>query len=218
MARWYNQSGADELVFYDITASVEGRTLFTDILRRVASEIFIPLTVGGGIRTLEDFDRVLKCGADKVSVNSGAIANPDIIPAAAQKYGDQCVVLSADIKRVDGRFMLFAKGGRENTGIDALDWLERGVKNGAGELVVNSIDTDGVKNGFDLELLDAVAKRCAVPIIASGGAGCMEDFRTLFLEHPAVDAGLAASIFHTRQVDIRELKQYLRQNGVEVRL
>ena len=159
MARWYNQSGADELVFYDITASVEGRTLFTDILRRVASEIFIPLTVGGGIRTLEDFDRVLKCGADKVSVNSGAIANPDIIPAAAQKYGDQCVVLSADIKRVDGRFMLFAKGGRENTGIDALDWLERGVKNGAGELVVNSIDTDGVRNGFDLELLDAVAKR-----------------------------------------------------------
>ena len=174
--------------------------------------------MGGGIRTLEDFDRVLKCGADKVSVNSGAIANPDIIPAAAQKYGDQCVVLSADIKRVDGKFMLFAKGGRENTGIDALDWLERGVKNGAGELVVNSIDTDGVKNGFDLELLDAVAKRCAVPIIASGGAGCMEDFKTLFLEHPAVDAGLAASIFHTRQVDIRDLKQYLRQNGVEMRL
>ena len=218
MAHFYNDSGADELVFYDITASAEGRQLFTDVLRRVASEIFIPLTVGGGIRTLDDFDRVLKCGADKVSVNSGAIANPDIIPAAAQKYGDQCVVLSADIKRVDGRFMLFAKGGRENTGIDALDWLERGVKNGAGELVVNSIDTDGVKNGFDLELLDAVAKRCAVPIIASGGAGCMEDFKTLFLEHPAVDAGLAASIFHTRQVDIRDLKQYLRQNGVEMRL
>ena len=218
MARWYNESGADELVFYDITASVEGRTLFTDILRRVAAEIFIPLTVGGGIRTLEDFDRVLKCGADKVSVNSGAIADPGIISAAAQKYGDQCVVLSADIKRVDGRFMLFAKGGRENTGIDALDWLEQGVKNGAGELVVNSIDTDGVKNGFDLELLDAVAKRCAVPIIASGGAGCMEDFLTLFCGHPGVDAGLAASIFHTRQVDIRDLKRYLRQNGVEMRL
>ena len=218
MARWYNESGADELVFYDITASVEGRTLFTDILRRVAAEIFIPLTVGGGIRTLEDFDRVLKCGADKVSVNSGAIADPGIISAAAQKYGDQCVVLSADVKRVDGRFMLFAKGGRENTGIDALDWLEQGVQNGAGELVVNSIDTDGVKNGFDLELLDAVAKRCAVPIIASGGAGCMEDFLTLFCGHPGVDAGLAASIFHTRQVDIRDLKRYLRQNGVEMRI
>ena len=170
MARYYNASGADELVFYDITASVEGRGLFTEILRRVASQIFIPLTVGGGIRTLEDFERVLKCGADKVSVNSGAIADPGIIPAAARKYGDQCVVLSADIKRVDGRFMLFAKGGRENTGIDALDWLEQGVKNGAGELVVNSIDTDGVKQGFDLELLDAVAARCPVPIIASGGA------------------------------------------------
>ena len=218
MARWYNESGADELVFYDITASVEGRTLFTDILRRVAAEIFIPLTVGGGIRTLEDFDRVLKCGADKVSVNSGAIADPDIISAAAQKYGDQCVVLSADIKRVDGRFMLFAKGGRENTGIDALDWLEQGVKNGTGELVVNSIDTDGVKNGFDLKLLDAVAKRCAVPIIASGGAGCMEDFLALFCGHSGVDAGLAASIFHTRQVDIRDLKRYLRQNGIEMRL
>ncbi len=218
MARYYNEAGADELVFYDITASVEGRALFTDILRRVASEIFIPLTVGGGIRTLEDFDRVLKCGADKVSVNSGAIADPAIIPAAAQRYGDQCVVLSADIKRVDGKFMLFAKGGRENTGIDALDWLEQGVRNGAGELVVNSIDTDGVKGGFDLELLDAVAKRCAVPIIASGGAGKPEDFLTLFRDHPAVDAGLAASIFHTKQVGIRDLKRYLRQNGVEMRL
>ena len=218
LARFYSDQGADEIVFLDITATVEARKTVADVVRRTVQQVFVPVTVGGGIRTLEDFDRVLKCGADKVSVNSGAIANPDIIPAAAQKYGDQCVVLSADIKRVDGRFMLFAKGGRENTGIDALDWLERGVKNGAGELVVNSIDTDGVKNGFDLELLDAVAKRCAVPIIASGGAGCMEDFRTLFLEHPAVDAGLAASIFHTRQVDIRELKQYLRQNGVEVRL
>lgn len=218
MARYYNTAGADELVFYDITASVEGRTLFTDILRKVASEIFIPLTVGGGINTLEDFDRVLKCGADKVSVNSGAIKNPSIISAAAQRYGNQCVVLSADIKRVDGSFRLFAKGGRENTGIDALDWLEQGVRSGAGELVVNSIDTDGVKNGFDLELLDAVAQRCAVPIIASGGAGCREDFLELFHNHPAVDAGLAASIFHTKQVDIRELKQYLRQNGIEMRL
>lgn len=171
MARYYNAAGADELVFYDITASVEGRGLFTDILRKVASEIFIPLTVGGGINTLEDFDRVLKCGADKVSVNSGAIRDPELIRAAAQRYGDQCVVLSADIKRVNGQFRLFAKGGRVDTGLDALDWLAEGVRRGAGELVVNSIDTDGVKNGFDLELLDAVAARCPVPIIASGGAG-----------------------------------------------
>ena len=217
MARFYNEAGADELVFYDITASVEGRTLFTDILTRVASEIFIPLTVGGGINSLKDFDRVLKCGADKVSVNSGAIRNPAIIGEAAKKYGDQCVVLSCDIKRVDGRFMLFAKGGRENTGIDALDWIVRGVKNGAGELVINSIDTDGVKNGFDLELLDAVAARVSVPIIASGGAGKKEDFVELF-RHPGMDAGLAASIFHTKQVEIRDLKQYLRENGVEMRL
>ncbi|MBQ6711557.1 MAG: imidazole glycerol phosphate synthase subunit HisF [Clostridia bacterium] len=217
MARFYNQAGADELVFYDITASVEGRTLFTDILTRVASEIFIPLTVGGGINSLEDFDRVLKCGADKVSVNSGAIRNPAIIGEAAKKYGDQCVVLSCDIKRVEGKFMLFAKGGRENTGIDALDWIVRGVKNGAGELVINSIDTDGVKNGFDLELLDAVASLVSVPIIASGGAGKKEDFVELF-RHKGMDAGLAASIFHTKQVDIKDLKRYLRENGVEMRL
>ena len=217
MARFYNQAGADELVFYDITASVEGRTLFTDILTRVASEIFIPLTVGGGINSLEDFDRVLKCGADKVSVNSGAIRNPAIIGEAAKKYGDQCVVLSCDVKRVDGKFMLFAKGGRENTGIDALDWIVRGVKNGAGELVINSIDTDGVKNGFDLELLDTVASLVSVPIIASGGAGNKEDFMELF-RHKGIDAGLAASIFHTKQVDIKDLKRYLRENGVEMRL
>ena len=217
MARYYNAAGADELVFYDITASFEGRALFTDILTRVAREIFIPLTVGGGINTLEDFDRVLKCGADKVSVNSGAIKNPGLISAAAQKYGDQCVVLSCDVKRVDGRFMVFAKGGRENTGMDALDWLEAGVKNGAGELVVNSIDTDGVKNGFDLEMLDAVARRVNVPIIASGGAGKKEDFTELF-KHKGIDAGLAASIFHTKQVEIKALKEYLRANGVEMRL
>ena len=217
MARFYNESGADELVFYDITASVEGRNLFTDILRRVASEIFIPLTVGGGIRTLDDFDRVLKCGADKVSVNSGAIADPAIIAAAAKKYGDQCVVLSMDVKRVDGQFRLFAKGGREDTGIDAMEWAVRGVSDGAGEIVLNSIDTDGVKQGFDLEMLDALAQRVSVPIIASGGAGKREDFAELFT-HPGIDAGLAASIFHTRQVDIKELKRYLRAQGVEMRV
>lgn len=217
MAKFYNREGADELVFYDITASVEERGLFTDILRKVASEIFIPLTVGGGINTLEDFDRVLKCGADKVSVNSGAIRNPEIIGQAAKKYGDQCVVLSMDIKRVDGVFRLFAKGGRENTGIDALQWAVDGVNSGAGELVVNSIDTDGVKGGFDLELLDAIAARLNVPIIASGGAGRMEDFSELF-SHEGMDAGLAASIFHYKEIRIADLKVYLREQGVEVRL
>ena len=217
MARFYNTSGADELVFYDITASAEGRTLFTDILRRVASEIFIPLTVGGGIRTLEDFDRVLKCGADKVSVNSGAIAEPGIIGAAAKKYGDQCVVLSMDVKRVDGQFRLFAKGGREDTGIDAMEWAVRGVGDGAGEIVLNSIDTDGVKAGFDLEMLDALAARVSVPIIASGGAGNMEHFAELFT-HPGIDAGLPAPLSHTTQVDIEELELELRARGVEMRL
>ena len=217
MAKFYNDTGADELVYYDITASFEGRRLFADLLRDVASQVFIPLTVGGGINTLEDFDRVLKCGADKVSVNSGAIKDPTLIERAAKKYGDQCVVLSMDIKRVDGSFHLFAKGGREDTGIDALDWAKRGVDSGAGELVVNSIDTDGVKQGFDLELLDEIAARCKVPIIASGGAGCKEDFAKLF-ELEGMDAGLAASIFHTRQLMIPDLKEYLRSCGVEVRL
>ncbi len=217
MAAFYNESGADELVFYDITASVEQRQLFTDILTKVASQIFIPLTVGGGINTIEDFDRVLKCGADKVSVNSGAIRNPQLIEEGAKKYGDQCVVLSMDIKRVDGKFHLFAKGGREDTGIDALQWTVDGVNRGAGELVVNSIDTDGVKEGFDLELLDEIAARVNVPIIASGGAGKMEDFAELF-QHPGIDAGLAASIFHFKDVAIRDLKEYLRGEGVEVRL
>ncbi|WP_293280149.1 imidazole glycerol phosphate synthase subunit HisF [Oscillibacter sp.] len=217
LARFYNDSGADELVFYDITASAEGRGLFTDILRRVASEIFIPLTVGGGIRGLEDFDRVLKCGADKVSVNSGAIADPSIIAAAAKRYGDQCVVLSMDVKRVDGTFRLFAKGGREDTGIDAMEWAVRGVGDGAGEIVLNSIDTDGVKGGFDLEMLDALAARVHVPIVASGGAGSREHFAELFT-HSGVDAGLAASIFHTKQVDIKDLKRFLRGRGVEMRL
>ena len=217
MAKFYNREGADELVFYDITASVEERGLFTDILKKVASQIFIPLTVGGGINTLEDFDRVLKCGADKVSVNSGAIKNPQIIEAAARKYGDQCVVLSMDIKRVDGAFRLFAKGGREDTGIDVLQWAVDGVNSGAGELVVNSIDTDGVKEGFDLELLDEIAARVNVPIIASGGAGKPEDFSELF-KHDGIDAGLAASIFHFKEIKIADLKKYLRKQGVEVRL
>lgn len=217
LAKFYNQSGADELVFYDITASVEKRSIFTDVLTRVAKEVFIPLTVGGGINQVDDFDRVLKCGADKVSVNSGAIKNPNLISAAAQKYGNQCVVLSMDIKRVNGKFLLFAKGGRENTGIDALQWAQNGVSSGAGELVVNSIDTDGVKNGFDTELLYEISKRVNVPIIASGGAGCIEHFKTLF-ENEKIDAGLAASIFHFKQVQIKELKQYLSANGILMRI
>ena len=218
MAHFYNTSGADELVFYDITASAEGRTLFTDVLRRVASEIFIPLTVGGGINTVDDFDRVLKCGADKVSVNSGAIRDPSLIGVAARKYGDQCVVLSMDVKRVDGQFRLFAKGGREDTGIDAMDWAVKGVASGAGEIVLNSIDTDGVKQGFDLEMLDAVCNAVSVPVIASGGAGCAQDFVRLFKALPKVDAGLAASIFHFGEVRINELKRLLEQENISVRL
>ena len=218
MAAFYNESGADELVFYDITASVEARPLFDDVLRRVAERIFIPLTVGGGINSLEDFDRVLKAGADKVSVNSGAIRNPDLISQAAKRYGDQCVVLSMDVKRVDGKYHLFAKGGREDTGIDALQWAVKGQNNGAGEIVLNSIDTDGVKNGFDLEMLSDLSELVSIPIIASGGAGKMEDFSELFEKIPSVDAGLAASIFHFREVEIRDLKKYLRGCGVNVRL
>lgn len=217
LGRFYSDSGADELVFYDITASAEGRALFTDILTRVAETIFIPLTVGGGINTVEDFDRVLKCGADKVSVNSGAIRNPGLIAQAARRYGDQCVVLSVDAKRVDGQFRVFAKGGREDTGLDAIEWIKRGVQNGAGEIVLNSIDTDGVKKGFDLEMLAAVCDVVDVPVIASGGAGCEEDFVTLFQTLPKVDAGLAASIFHFGQVKIPHLKQTLAQAGITMR-
>ncbi len=218
LARFYSECGADELVFYDITASAEGRALFTDILCEVAKTIFIPLTVGGGINTVDDFDRVLKCGADKVSVNSGAIRNPSLIREAAHRYGDQCVVLSVDVKRVDGVFRVFAKGGRENTGMDAIEWIRRGVADGAGEIVLNSIDTDGVKAGFDLEMLDAVCQVVDVPVVASGGAGCSEDFVKLFQTLPGVDAGLAASIFHFGEVQIRDLKENLRQNGIGVRL
>ena len=218
LGKFYSDSGADELVFYDITASVEGRALFTDILREVASTIFIPLTVGGGINTLDDFDRVLKCGADKVSVNSGAIRNPNLIYEAAQRYGDQCVVLSADIKRVNGEFRVFAKGGREDTGMEAIEWIKRCVGNGAGEVVVNSIDTDGVKKGFDIEMLRAVCNAVNVPVIASGGAGKAEHFTELFRAIPDIDAALAASVFHFGEIQIPDLKQELKNNNIIVRL
>ncbi len=217
LAKYYSENGADELVFYDITASAEGRELFTDILTETASKVFIPLTVGGGINTLDDFDRVLKCGADKVSVNSGAIRNPRLVYEAAKRYGDQCVVLSADVKRVDGVFRVFAKGGRENTGMEALEWIKHCVENGAGEVVLNSIDTDGVKRGFDLEMLKAVSEAVNVPVIASGGAGCIDDFLTLFNTLPKVDAGLAASIFHFGEVKISDLKDAMAVAGIPTR-
>jgi cyclase len=218
LGKFYSDNGADELVFYDITASSEGRALFIDILKEVAKTIFIPLTVGGGINTVEDFDRVLKCGADKVSVNSGAIKNPNLIYDAAKRYGSQCVVISADVKRVDGNFRVFAKGGRENTGLEAIEWIKKCVALGAGEVVLNSIDTDGVKNGFDIEMLDAVSSAVNVPVIASGGAGSIDDFVTLFKLLPKVDAGLAASVFHFGEISIKDLKAELHKNNISVRL
>ena len=218
LAKYYSDSGADELVFYDITASSEGRALFTDILTEVARTIFIPLTVGGGINTVDDFDRVLKCGADKVSVNSGAVRNPSLVAEAAHKYGNQCVVISADVKRVGGEFRVFAKGGREDTGLEAVSWIKRCVDMGAGEVVVNSIDTDGVKGGFDIEMLKAVRAAVNVPVIASGGAGSAGDFVDLFRKIPDMDAGLAASIFHFGEVEIIELKRLMQKEGIAVRI
>lgn len=217
LADYYSRSGADELVFYDITASAEGRTIFADVLRRTAEKVFIPLTVGGGISTIEDFDRVLRCGADKVSINSGALSNPSLISEGAMRYGSQCVVLSVDVKRVDGRYHVFKKGGKEDTGLDALEWIRRGVENGAGELVINSIDTDGVRKGFDEPLLRAVSDITDVPLIASGGAGCVSDFVSLFRNNDRVDAALAASIFHYRDVLIPDLKEKLKAEGINVR-
>ena len=218
LAKYYSDNGADELVFYDITASAEGRALFTDILTETARTVFIPLTVGGGINTTDDFDRVLKCGADKVSVNSGAIRDPSLVGKAAKFYGDQCVVLSVDVKRVDGVFRIFAKGGRENTGMEAIEWIRRCVGDGAGEVVVNSMDTDGVKQGFDLEMLEQVCNAVKVPVIASGGAGCIGDFISLFKTLPGVDAGLAASIFHFGEVAINDLKREMQKNGIPARI
>lgn len=218
LAKFYSSAGADELVFYDITASAEGRKLFTDILKQTAENVFIPLTVGGGINSVEDFDRVLKSGADKVSVNSGAIKDPQLIKKAARLYGDQCVVLSVDVKRVDGRFCVFARGGRDNTGIEAIDWIKKGVASGAGEIVVNSIDTDGVKQGFDIELLDLVLNAVTVPVIASGGAGSIKDFIDLFKKLPEIDAGLAASVFHFGEVKISDLKNEMMKNNIPTRI
>ena len=217
LAKRYSDEGADEIVFYDITASAEGRKLFENALTAAASQVFIPLTMGGGVSGLDDFERVLNCGADKVSVNSGAIAHPEIIGEAAKRYGSQCVVLSVDAARADGRYHVFAKGGRVDTGMDALEWIRRGVDSGAGEIVLNSMDTDGVRQGFDLEMLSAVCEVADVPVIASGGAGSVRDFVTLFRSVPGVDAGLAASVFHFGLIPIPELKEEMARQGISVR-
>ena len=216
LAKFYSECGADELVFYDIT-DTEEKTGFADILKEVARNVFIPLTVGGGVNKTSDFELALSCGADKVSINSGAIKNPSIVEEAAKKYGNQCVVLSVDVKRVNGEFRVFIKGGKEDTGLDAIEWLKRCADNGAGEIVVNSLDADGEKKGFDIELLKKVCDVVNVPVIASGGAGCKEDFVTLFKEIPAIDAGLAASEFHFGEIVISELKDLLAQNNIFVR-
>ena len=218
LAKYYSACGADELVFYDITASSDGRKLFTEILTETARNVFIPLTVGGGISSTADFERVLNCGADKVSVNTGAINNPALVHEAAELYGNQCVVLSADIKRVNGQFRVFARGGRDDTGMEAIEWIKRCVGEGAGEVVVNSIDTDGVKQGFDIELLRAVCDAVQVPVIASGGAGNIRHFIELFKAVPQIDAGLAASIFHFGEVKIADLKAEMAKNGIPARL
>ena len=218
LAESYSRKGADELVFYDITASHENRKLFTEVLEKTASRVFIPLTVGGGINTLDDFSRVLGSGADKVSVNSGAIANPKIIGAAANKFGSQCVVLSLDVKRVRGGYGLFARGGRVDTGIDALEFARQGCSEGAGEIVLNSIDTDGVRAGFDIEMLLAFSEVVNVPLVASGGAGKPQDFVELFEKVKGADAGLAAGIFHAGLVSIAEVKSACKAAKITIRV
>lgn len=218
LAKYYSDSGADELAFYDITASNEGRRLFTELLSQVAGQINIPLTAGGGIKSLDDIERVLKCGAQKVSINTGAILSPELISAAAEKYGRERIVLSADVKRADGRFMVFTRGGRVNTGLDAVEWLKKCEELGAGEIVLNSIDSDGVKEGYDIEMLKVACEAVSIPLIASGGAGSIDDFLRLFEAVPKVDAALAASVFHFGDVKIPELKNRLSAVGIPIRI
>lgn len=218
LARYYNKSGADELVFYDITASIENRSVLYDLVTQIAKEINVPFTVGGGINTLNDIENILKCGADKVSINSGAIKNPDFIKEAAKKYGGKKIVFAMDVKRVDGEFRIFTKGGKLDININALDWAKMGEDNGAGELVVNSIDTDGVKKGFDLEMLEKISDNVSIPVVASGGAGKIEHFIELFQTLPKIDAGLAASVFHFKEISIIDLKKELVKNHIEAHL
>jgi cyclase len=217
LGKKYSDEGADELVFYDITASKEDRQIFEDFVKKVAKEINIPFCVGGGIKSIEDFSRVLKCGADKVSINSAAVDNPQLIKEASQRFGAQCVVLSVDCKRVDlNKWSVYVRGGSKDTGLDVLDWIERGVALGAGEVVVNSIDSDGMKNGYDLDLLCAIRQRVQVPIIASGGAGKLEDFYQV-ARICDVDGILAASVFHYGEIGIGALKDYLVSRGIGMR-
>lgn len=216
LAKHYSDIGADELVFYDITASNEQRDIFLDVVEKTAYNVYIPFTVGGGIRTIDDFNKVLRAGADKVSVNSAAVKNPELITEAALKFGNQCVVLSIDAKRSGDSWEVYVNGGRTPTGIDAVEWAQRGEALGAGELVLNSIDSDGVKTGFDLELNNTVSQLVTIPVIASGGAGTREHFLDVFTKGKA-DAGLAASVFHFGEINIRELKKYLTENGVNMR-
>lgn len=217
LAKFYSDCGADELVFYDITASSEAREIFVHIVERTAYEVYIPFTVGGGIRSIEDFNKVLRAGADKVSVNSAAVSNPSLITEAALKFGNQCVVLSIDAKRKGDSWNVYINGGRVDTGIDAVEWAIRGEQLGAGELVLNSIDADGVKQGYDLELNRIVSEQVKVPVIASGGAGKKEDFLTVFQQGKA-DAALAASVFHFGEIRIEELKYYLQEQKIPMRI
>jgi len=218
LGEFYSQEGADELVFYDITATNEDRKISLDFIEKVAAKINIPFCVGGGVNSIDDFTEILRKGADKVSINSAAVKNPSLITEASQKYGAQCVVLSMDIKKEsEGKWNIYINGGRINTNKDAIEWAIEGVRLGAGELVVNSIDADGMKEGYDIELLKEITSNVGVPVIASGGAGKIEDFATAVLEAD-VDGVLAASVFHYKELEIRQVKEYMKSQGVEVRL
>ncbi|MCH5281230.1 MAG: imidazole glycerol phosphate synthase subunit HisF [Lachnospiraceae bacterium] len=218
IAKAYDEAGADELVFLDITASSDARKTVVDMVRRVAEQVFIPFTVGGGIRTVEDFKEILREGADKVSVNSAAIMDPELISRAADKFGSQCVVLAIDAKRCeDGSFHIYKNGGRLDMGIDAIEWAMKGERLGAGEILLTSMDCDGTKAGYDIELTRLVAENVSIPVIASGGAGSLPHFKEALTKGGA-DAALAASLFHFKELEIKEVKAYLRQEGISVRL
>lgn len=217
LGKYYSDSGADELVFYDITATHEGRETFVDTVKAIAEELTIPFTVGGGIRKADDFRTMLLAGADKVSVNSAAVMHPEIIRESAERFGNQCVVLSIDGKRNDqGGWDVYIEGGRKNTGISVLEWARKGMELGAGEICMNSIDTDGEKKGYDLELMHTLSEQLSIPVIASGGAGKREDFLEAF--EAGSDAALAASVFHFGEIAIPDLKKYLAAHGIPVRI
>ncbi len=216
VAKRYNEEGADEITFLDITATYEKRGTIIDIVREVAKEVFIPLTVGGGIRKLEDIYALLNVGCDKVSINSSAVKNPNFINESSKRFGSQCIVLAVDAKRTENSWNVFVSGGRIDTGLDAIKWMEEGVKRGAGEILLTSMDTDGTKAGYDNELIKKISEKVNVPVIASGGAGKMEHIRDTFLS--GADAALAASIFHYKEIDIMDLKRYLQSQGIAVRL